>query len=115
MRFLVLFAASIALFAQSAAPPPVLVPTDPIVAERNLRTRVAPEYPDAARQANVRGTVKLVVTIGPDGRVQEARAVQGPAMLRDAAMSAVRRWVYEPFVRGGQAVMVRTEVDVEFR
>lgn len=112
-RFVVLIAA-VSVFGQNR-PGPVFVPTDPIVAERNLRTRVDPEYPEAAVRGNVRGTVKLVVTIGVDGRVTDARAVKGPAVLRGAAETAVRRWVYEPFVRGRSAVPVMTEVDVEFR
>ena len=45
-------------------PTPAGVPVDPVVAERNLRTRVEPEYPEAARVARVQGTVKMSVTIG---------------------------------------------------
>ncbi|MFM2123845.1 MAG: hypothetical protein RL328_296 [Acidobacteriota bacterium] len=105
------------LSAQQRMPPPGPVgsPVDPVVAERNLRTRVEPVYPDAARAGRVQGIVKVSVTIGVNGRPQRITVVGGPAMLREAALAAVRQWVYEPFVRDGRAVAVVTEVGVEFR
>ncbi len=101
--------------AQQRVPPgPVVAQIEPRLAERNLRQKVAPQYPDSAREARVQGVVRVVVRIGSDGRIQEARVVRGPAMLREAALSAVERWVYDPFVRNGQAVPVMTEIDVPF-
>ena len=116
-RIAVLLLAVAGLSAQlpPGGPLPAGVPVDPVVAERNLRTRVEPEYPEAARVARVQGTVKMSVTIGANGRPQVIRVVSGPAMLREAALDAVTHWVWEPFARDGRAVAVVTEVGVDFR
>lgn len=42
------------------------------------------------------GTVKLRITISPDGRVTEAKAVGGHPMLIAPATEAVKQWRYEP-------------------
>jgi TonB family protein len=57
--------------------------------------RVAPVYPPLARQTRVSGTVRVEVRVGPDGRVRQAHAVQGPSLLLWVAENAVRQWVFE--------------------
>ena len=116
-RIAMLFLIVIGLSAQlgPGGPLPVGVPVDPVVAERNLRTRVEPVYPETARAEKVQGTVRLSVVIGANGRPQRIKAVGGPAMLREAALNAVTQWVWEPFVRDGRVVAVMTDVAVEFR
>jgi TonB family protein len=57
---------------------------------------VAPVWPDAARQANVRGTVIVEFTIAPDGSVTDAHILRGIPLLNDAALECVRQWRYEP-------------------
>jgi TonB family protein len=59
-------------------------------------TRVAPEYPPAARAAGVRGTVRLTITIGKDGTVTDVTSVTGHPLLIPSATEAVRKWVYSP-------------------
>jgi protein TonB len=76
---------------------------------------VRPDYPELARRARVEGRVELACTIAPDGRVVEARAVSGPALLREAALAAVRQWRYRPTLVGGAPVAVLLNVTVYFR
>ena len=53
-------------------------------------------YPEAARQANVRGIVIMQITVGPDGSVTAARPLRSIPMLDAAAIEAVKQWQYEP-------------------
>jgi TonB family protein len=57
---------------------------------------VAANYPPLARQARVQGDVKLTLTINPQtGKVDELNVLEGPAMLRQAALEAVRLWQFK--------------------
>lgn len=64
--------------------------------ERRVLTRVAPVYPDLARRLHLRGVVKLIVVIAPDGQVKSTEVVGGNPVLTQAAIDAVRKWRYEP-------------------
>jgi len=70
----------------------VVAPAD----DRKIKTQVAPAYPEVMRRNHMGGTVKLQVTISPDGRVTEAKAVGGHPMLIGPATEAVKQWKYQP-------------------
>jgi TonB family protein len=53
-------------------------------------------YPPAARAARVRGTVKLEVLVDSDGHALAFRVLTGHAMMNDAVIDSVRRYVFEP-------------------
>jgi TonB family protein len=73
-----------------------------------------PVYPQLARAARVSGTVQLAAIIGRDGTVQELHTLGGPALLIQAAMEAVKQWVYRPTLLNGEPMAVETTVDVNF-
>jgi protein TonB len=85
------------------------------VAQQSRLEFVAPEYPAVARQAAIQGEVWLGVLIGVDGHVENINVVSGAAMLRQAAMDAVRQWTYRPMALNGQVVPVATYVVVNFQ
>ena len=66
-----------------------------VPAPRRLRG-AQPAYPRDAQAAGIQGTVIIDATIGPDGRVVDARVVRSVRGLDEAALSAVREWQYEP-------------------
>jgi TonB family protein len=74
----------------------------------------APAYPDLARRAGVSGKVVLECVIDENGRVTDLKVVNGNPLLADAAVEAVRRWVYTPTRLNGQAVSVILTVTVKF-
>ena len=76
--------------------------------------KVPPVYPELARSARVQGTVSLAVLIGKDGTVQQIHAIDGPPLLIQTAMDAVKQWVYRPTLLNGEPVSVETTVDVNF-
>lgn len=84
------------------------------VMSAHLITKVAPVYPPEAKQAGTQGTVRLAVDIGPDGKVERLNAESGPDVLVQAAVEAVKQWVYKPTLLNGQPVEVATTVDVNF-
>jgi protein TonB len=80
----------------------------------NLITQVRPVYPPAAKEQRIQGAVKLEATIGPDGKVEDLRVVSGHPLLVQAALDAVKDWVYRPTLLNGNPVTVVTSIDVNF-
>jgi TonB family protein len=79
-----------------------------------LVSSVLPVYPQIARQANVTGTVVIDTTIDKNGSVSKMRVISGPELLRQAALSALRQWKYEPSKLDGQAISVEMIVSIQF-
>jgi len=77
-------------------------------------SKVEPTYPDDARQAGVEGMVMVQALVGKDGFVKDARAIQSIPMLDEAAVDAVRQWVFKPARSKGQPVAVWVAVPVRF-
>jgi TonB family protein len=84
------------------------------VATGMLIQSTPPVYPPLARTAHVAGTVELHATISANGTIKDLRAVNGPAMLRQAAVDAVRNWRYKPYKLNDQPVEVETTINVVF-
>jgi len=74
---------------------------------------IPPEYPAAARANGLRGTVRIRVLIGLEGRVLWAEAIGGDPVLTTVAAEAVKQWVYQPTLLNGAPVEVTTEADVD--
>ena len=89
------------------------VPAD--VMAKLVTHRVDPDYPEAARSANLQGVIVLDVVVGRDGSVLDMHAVNGPDVLAQAAMDAMRWWRFKPYRIDGQPVVVETTVAVEFK
>jgi TonB family protein len=63
---------------------------------RPIANRVAPSYPDLARRMNLQGSVRLRVTVAPDGSAQSIETIGGNPVLVKAAQDAVNRWKWVP-------------------
>ena len=76
-----------------------------------------PRYPAIARRRGWEGRVVLRVEVDSDGRPLSVAIAQSSdhSVLDDAARSTIRRWLFEPGRRGGQAVVAVVEVPVVFR
>jgi TonB family protein len=73
----------------------LLTPLAASAAERKVKSQVAPSYPELARKMSVSGTVKVEVTVAPNGSVKNVKVIGGHPLLIDAAVDAVKRWKYE--------------------
>ena len=73
------------------------------ITEAKLIHRVDPVYPAVARQMHVEGNVEIRAVVSREGTIKNPVAVSGPALLRSAALEAIRKWRYEPSRLDGQA------------
>lgn len=99
------------------APPPL--PPAPVAPDISAPDVVAnpiaqpqPRYPQRALEAEKEGSVRLRITIGPDGSVTDAQVVSSrpPGWFENAALAAVRNWRYQPSGR-----TIQTDVEIEFK
>lgn len=62
---------------------------------RKTKVRVAAVYPALARQMHVTGTVKIMITVSPNGSIKNAKVMGGHPLLAEAALDAVKQWHFE--------------------
>jgi TonB family protein len=96
------------------ATPPARIRVGGNVQQTKLVSLPPPVYPPLAKQARIQGVVKLNATIAKDGTVQHLEVISGHPLLIQAALDAVRQWVYQPTLLNGQPVEVQTDIDVNF-
>ena len=84
------------------------------VAAGMLVSKAPPVYPTEARQTGVSGRVELEATIGTDGIVKDLKVIDGPPLLQQSAMDAVKTWRYRPYLLNNQPVEVRTTINIIF-
>lgn len=75
---------------------------------------VAPVYPPIARLGRVTGVVIADVEVGKSGHPSNVRIRSGPAMLQQATLDAIKRWVFKPYLLNGATVEFQTTVGVDF-
>src|ERR1700721_2696923 len=79
-----------------------------------LIRKVQPNYPQLAKQARIQGAVVLQAEISKDGTIQNLQLISGHPMLAPAAIGAVKKWRYKPYLLNGEPVAVETQVVVNF-
>ena len=100
---------------EAPPPPPVkAVRVGGDIREPRKVVEVAPVYPELAMKAGVQGIVIVEATIDTRGRVVGATVLKGVPMLDDAALEAVRKWVYTPTLLDGVPTPVIMTVTVRF-
>jgi protein TonB len=104
----------------ASLPMPTIQPEGPVksggrVQEPKLIASAVPVYPQSAKNAGIQGDVVIEATIDKDGNVAGMRVISGPAMLRQAALDALRKWKYEPSKLDGQPISVQLTVTLKFR
>lgn len=98
--------------------PPVTQPPVRVggqVKEPKKIRNVAPVYPEIAKQARVQGIVILECIISPQGQVTEVKVLRGIPLLDQAAIDAVKQWIYTPTLLNGVPVPVIMTVTVNFK
>jgi len=88
----------------------------PGVTAGNLLYKKTPVYPAAAKATHEQGTVLLRAIIGRDGHIHSLRVESTPRTdMGEAAMAAVRHWIYKPYLQNGEPTEVDTIITVNFR
>lgn len=85
-------------------------------ARPNASANPAPRYPEFARRNGWQGIVLVRVTVTSNGRAKSVSVFRGSgyAILDQAALDSVRRWLFHPRMSGGLAVESTIEVPVTF-
>ncbi len=94
--------------------PASAVKVPPAVMEKNLLVSRVPAYPDVAKASRVQGSVIVQALISKTGEVSRIRVVQGDTRLRNAAVDAIFRQRYRPYLVNGVPVDVITTVSLSF-
>ena len=76
-----------------------------------------PDYPIVASMLNISGTVELRLMVSAEGHVQEVsiKKSSGYAILDEAAIDAVKQWLFEPAHNGkGEPIEFALNVPINF-
>jgi len=95
--------------------PPKRIRISQGVTEGRLIQKIQPAYPPIARAARIQGQVVLSAVISKTGEIQNLVLVSGHPMLVPAAIKAVQRFRYRPFLLNGEPVEVETTITVNFQ
>jgi TonB family protein len=89
-------------------------PKGPVVASKLLK-QPPPSYPETAKAYARSGTVTLEGIIGIDGKLHNVY-VYSPAGFGfdEAAVEAVKKWLYQPVSIAGKAIAVDTTININF-
>ena len=77
-------------------------------------TRVEPAYPEFAREAQIQGKVILHVLVDKNGRVKNVKVIRGVTGLNEAAVDAIKKWVFKPALSNNKPVAVWVEIPMDF-
>jgi protein TonB len=97
-----------------AQPPPAPVRVGGQIHEPLKLRNVDPVYPEVAVRAGIEGIVILECQLSPAGKVVEVKVLRGLPLLTEAAVEAVRQWLYSPTLLDGVPVAVVMPVTVRF-
>jgi periplasmic protein TonB len=101
--------------AKQPAAPEAPLPVGGDVKPAKLLSPVAPIYPAMAKAQHISGEVTIDALVDPTGKVTTMKILSGPALLRQAAMDALRQWKYQAATLDGKPVSMHLNVTVQFR
>jgi len=88
---------------------------DPDLVKPVLIEKMAPKYPEDAREEKVSGEVVIEAYVGADGKILEARAIKDPdPRLTQAALEAFKQWKFKPATTKGKPVRAKMTVTIRF-
>jgi TonB family protein len=80
-----------------------------------LVEKVAPQYPEDALKEGIQGKVVIEATTDKEGKVVDAKVIDGHPLLNKAALKALKQWEYEPYIIKGEKKAVKFTVVMNFR
>ncbi len=80
-----------------------------------LINRIEPVYPSLDKQMRRQGRVVVLILIGKDGSIEQARVVRSVNQRMDtAALKAIEQWKYSPASLNGKPVKVSHVLAIDF-
>jgi periplasmic protein TonB len=95
-------------------PPPKHLRVSSGVADSLKIHDAMPHYPRKAQEKGIQGDVLLQATIDIKGNLTNLKVVQGDPILVKAAVDAVKKWRYRPYILNGEPVDVDTTIKIQF-
>jgi periplasmic protein TonB len=78
--------------------------------------QTSPMYPSEMRGKKIEGVVTVLFVVDASGKVTNLRVEKSSAVtFEKPAMEAVRRWKFEPAIKGGQRVACKMRVPIRFQ
>jgi TonB family protein len=105
--------AAVAFFRGGESAVPLPVGGD--VKAAQLIKSVPPIYQPITGRQFISGEVQIDALIDSSGNVAAAKALSGPAILRTAALVAVKQWKFSPALLDGQPTAMHLTVTLRFR
>jgi periplasmic protein TonB len=89
----------------------------PVIQKVELVRMKPPVYPPRCLRMGIEGVVKVRVLVGENGVPQEVTLARssGESSLDEAAMEAVREWIFKPATRNGLPARAWATVPIEFK
>jgi TonB family protein len=80
------------------------------------KQNASPDYPLRARRMGYEGLVMLKVLVDVSGQVEDLEVVRssGYSILDNAAISTVKKWVFEPGTEGGKKKKMWVKIPIRF-
>lgn len=95
-------------------PPSLHITLTPEQARALVLSRPPATYPALARAAGVTGTVVVDTHVSRKGTVISLDIIDGPPLLRQAALDTLKNWRFKPYLVNGDAVEWRTTINIGF-
>jgi protein TonB len=93
---------------------PKVVAIPSAVAAGLIVKKTAPMYPRDAKEARISGQVLLEATISATGSIESLHVLKGPDTLRQAAIDAVSKWRFKPYMLNDKPTAAEFMVGVSF-
>ena len=80
--------------------------------------QVKPQYTKDGMQLGIQGTVVLSTVVLADGTVGEVkveRSLDSASGLDQAAVDALKQWLFKPGTKDGKPVAVQVSIEISFR
>jgi periplasmic protein TonB len=77
--------------------------------------KVQPDYPSAARQLKIEGSVELEALVAETGSVEKVSILSGNPVLTRPASEALRKWRFRPFTAQGKPTKALAPVTFSFK
>jgi TonB family protein len=101
--------------AATASPADEALPLGPGITPPKMLLHVNPSYPVQAKKEKREGTVVVSVVITEKGIPEDVRVTKSAAPdLDENAVAAVRQWKFEPALKDGKPVKVKTRIEVNY-
>jgi periplasmic protein TonB len=99
---------------EKEAPPVQAVRVGGAIKAPKILKRVEPVYPPLAVQARISALIILEATVDGTGHVVKLTVLRGQPLFDDAAVEAVKQWVYKPLLLNGVPTPFVLSVTVNF-